>query len=190
MISSWSTQYIHLQRVKLFQELLCNTNNSIFAHRQLQVFQFNTNNSNHLHTEMNSNTWNHLTNNSIKHQSFVYTQSNIQIVLFLTIQFNMSFVWMSNISIWPIDGTLSGATTQGQNSWAGASPSDGLMSNPGHSLEERSYLSAEMQSIYSMAPAKLAGINFNYIYIYIYIYIWKQPPKTIEKTQQTQMPEN
>ena len=33
-----------------------------------------------------------VTNNSIKHQPFVYTQLNVQTVLFLTIQFNMSFV--------------------------------------------------------------------------------------------------
>ena len=68
---------------------------------------------------------------------------------------------MSNSSIWPIDGTLLGATTPGQ-SWPGsdgngevlhipqsfyitwASPLDCLMSYPGHLLEE-SYPSAEMQ---------------------------------------------
>ena len=33
-----------------------------------------------------------ITSDSIKHQSFVYTQLNYQIVLFLTIQFSMSFV--------------------------------------------------------------------------------------------------
>ena len=37
----------------------------------------------------------------------------------------------------------------------GASPSDGLMSYPENSLEE-SYSSAEMQSVYSTAPANLA----------------------------------
>ena len=65
---------------------------------------------------------------------------------------------MSNSSIWPIDRTLSGATTPGQigagingnegilripwSTKTGASPSDCLMSLPGHSLGE-SYSSAE-----------------------------------------------
>ena len=35
----------------------------------------------------------------------------------------------------------------------GASPSDYLVSYPGHSLEKESYPSAEMQSVYSTAPA-------------------------------------
>ena len=71
---------------------------------------------------------------------------------------------MSNSSIWPIDRTLSGATTQGQSgtesdgkegvpripqisSIFGASPSDCLVSYPGHSVGE-SYLSAEMQLVF------------------------------------------
>ena len=65
--------------------------------------------------------------------------------------------------------TLSGATTPGQSgpgsngnkevlhipqnsSIRGVSPSDYLMSYPGHSLGE-SYSSAEMQSVYFAAPA-------------------------------------
>ena len=59
---------------------------------------------------------------------------------------------MSNSSIWSIDKALSGATTPGQNgpgsngnervlhfpqsSKKGPSPSDGLMSYPGHSLRD------------------------------------------------------
>ena len=51
------------------------------------------------------------TNNSSKHQSFVYKQLNDQIILFLKIQFSISFfflraVQISNSSIWPIDGTF------------------------------------------------------------------------------------
>ena len=62
---------------------------------------------------------------------------------------------MSNSFIWPIDTTLSDATTPGQSGpgsipqrscIAGASPSDCLVSYPGHLLRE-SYLSAEMQSV-------------------------------------------
>ena len=96
-----------------------------------------------------------ITNNSIKHQSFVYTQLNDQTVLFITIQFNLSLlsVYMSNSFIWSIDRTLSGATTSGQSgpgsngnegvlhihksySITGASPSNCLMSYTGHSLVE------------------------------------------------------
>ena len=69
---------------------------------------------------------------------------------------------MSNIFIWPIDRTLSGATTLclsepgsngneevlhiPQSSRAGASPSDGLVSYPGHLLGGGLI---EMQSVYS-----------------------------------------
>ena len=68
---------------------------------------------------------------------------------------------MSNSSIWPIDKTLSDATTLGQSrlgsygnegvlhippksSITGVSSSDCLMSYPGYLLVGRSYLSAEM----------------------------------------------
>ena len=51
-------------------------------------------------------------NNSIKHQSFIYTQLNVKTVLFQTIQFSLSTQFSS---IWPIDRTLSGATSPGQS---------------------------------------------------------------------------
>ena len=80
---------------------------------------------------------------------------------------------MSNSSIWPIDRTLSGATAPGlcgpgsdsnkgvfhipqSSSITGASPSDGLVSYPGHSLGQ-------------FYPS----VNPVYVYIYIYIYIYK-----------------
>ena len=74
---------------------------------------------------------------------------------------------MSNSSIWPIDRTLSGATTPSQSrlesngnegvlpqssSITEASPTDCLVSYLGYSQEE-SYSSAEMQSVYSTTPA-------------------------------------
>ena len=76
---------------------------------------------------------------------------------------------MSNSSILPIDGVLSGATTLGQsgpgsnsNEWVlripqsfsitEASPLDGLMSYPGHSWVGESYPPVEMQLVYSTAP--------------------------------------
>ena len=85
---------------------------------------------------------------------------------FQTIQFSIITQFSS---ILPIDRTLSGAPTPGQSgpecngnkevlcipqssSITGASPSDCLVSYLGHSLEE-SYFSAEMQSVYSTAPA-------------------------------------
>ena len=80
---------------------------------------------------------------------------------------------MSNSSIWPIDRTLLDATTPGesrlesdsnkgvfhipQSLRARASPSNSLVSYPWHVLGEWSYLSAEMQSVYSIAPADWAG---------------------------------
>ena len=113
-----------------------------------------------------------ITNNSIK-QSFVYIQLNDQTVLFLTLQFSMSFAWMqlkwSNSSIWLIDKALSSANTQGQsgpgsndnegalhipqNSRTGASSSDGLMPYPKYLLKESS---TGMLSMYSTAPANWA----------------------------------
>ena len=76
---------------------------------------------------------------------------------------------MSNSSIWVIDRTLSGATILSQSgpgsndnkrvllipessSITGASSSDCLVSYLGHSLVV-GYSSAEMQSVYSAAPA-------------------------------------
>ena len=76
---------------------------------------------------------------------------------------------MPNSSIWPIDRTLSGATTPGQSeprsnhnegvlcipqssSITEASPSDSLVSYPGHLLGE-SDPNAEMQSEYSAESA-------------------------------------
>ena len=74
-----------------------------------------------------------------------------------------------------MDRTLSGATTQVQSSpgskgnegvfcitqitKAGASPSDDLMSYPGHSLG-MSYPSAEMGSVYSTTPTNQAALVF------------------------------
>ena len=86
-----------------------------------------------------------------------------------TIQFSISTQFSS---IRPIDRTISGATTPGQTGFGGdgiegvhcislsssiteASPSDCLVSYLGHSLEE-SCSSAEMQSVYSAAPADWA----------------------------------
>ena len=80
----------------------------------------------------------------------------------------------------PLIGPLSGATTPGQSgpgsdgnegvlripqssSTAGTSPSDCLVSYPGHSLGRGSYPSAEVQSVYSTAPANWANKRLNNI---------------------------
>ena len=57
-----------------------------------------------------------ITNNSNKHQSFVYTQLNHKIVLFQTIQFSLSTQFKYQIVLFgPIDRTLSSATIPGQS---------------------------------------------------------------------------
>ena len=98
---------------------------------------------------------------------FVYTQLNIKTVLFQTIQFSISTQFSY---IWPIDRTLSGATTLRQSGSGsddnkgvlhipqssgitGTSPSDCFVSYPGHSLGE-SY-----ESVYSVAPANWAIVH-------------------------------
>ena len=95
-----------------------------------------------------------ITNNSTKHQSFVYIQLNDQTVPFQAIQFSIRhlFVYTLNVKQFYLSHrTLSGATTPYQNglgsngnegvlhipqssSITGASPPDCLMSYPGHSL--------------------------------------------------------
>ena len=82
---------------------------------------------------------------------------------------------MLKSSIWPIDKTLSGASTPGQSAHGNdgnegvlhipqsssiteASPFGCLVSYPGHLLGQ-SYPSAEMQSLYSAAPADWATQN-------------------------------
>ena len=109
-----------------------------------------------------------ITNNSIKHQSLVYTVKWSNSSLFNNWIYHvicLHTVQMSNSSISPIDRTLSGATTPGQSgpgsnsnegvlcipqssSITGVSLSDCLVSYPGHLLRE-SYPFAEMQLVYS-----------------------------------------
>ena len=94
-------------------------------------------------------------------------------------QFNLAYTLFS--SIWLIERTLSGTTTQDQSgsgyngnkevfSITGASPSDCSVSYPGHSLAGVGfYLCTEMHSVYSAAPADWA-INedfFTFLPIYI-----------------------
>ena len=101
-----------------------------------------------------------ITNNSIKHQSFIYPQLNLKIVLFQTIQFSMSTQFNSN---WPIGHyqvlplrtrvDLRAIAIKGTPHF----PSDCLVSYPGHLLG-KSYPPAEMQSVYSTALADWANV--------------------------------
>ena len=89
---------------------------------------------------------------------------NVKRVLFQAIQFSIITQFSS---IWPIHRTLSGATTgsdvnkrvlsfpQG-SSITGTSPSDCLVSYPGHALRVESYPSVEVQTVYSTALADWA----------------------------------
>ena len=125
----------------------------------------------------------YITNNSIKHQSFVYTQLNDQTVLFQTIQFSMSFIYtqfkykttLFDLQIEPnqvlplqarVDlGAMAIKGYRQSPSITGASPSDCLVSYPGHSLVGwGSFPSAEMKSVYSIAPADWAIDLFKFSY--------------------------
>ena len=81
-------------------------------------------------------------------------------------------------SVWPLDRSFSGAASPGQRGTGrngnkgvlyipqnscitGGSPSDCLVSYTRHSFGE-SYKSAEMQSVYSSAPANWANIYIAY----------------------------
>ena len=109
---------------------------------------------------------------------FVHKRLNVKIVLFQGIQFSI-ITWYSYI--WSIDRTLSGVTTLGQSepgsdgnegmlhipqnsSITETSPWDCLASYPGHSLEG-SYPSAEVQSVYSTAPANWAKSQLEWLYL-------------------------
>ena len=107
----------------------------------------------------------------------------IKTVLFQTIQFCISTQFSF---IWPIDRTLS--TTSGQsgagndgnegvvcfhpNSSITGALSAGLMSYPGHSLGWGSYPYAEIQSMYSTAPADWASWLFAKFCL-----IWHKTPR-------------
>ena len=96
-------------------------------------------------------------------------------VLFQVIQFSNSILFSST---WPMNRTLSDATTLGQNgprsngneevhcipknsSIIGTSPSNCLVSYPGHLLGVGYYPSAEVQSVYFTAPASWAIIIYD-----------------------------
>ena len=107
-----------------------------------------------------------ITNNSIKHQSFIYTQLDVKTELFQTIPFSISPQFSS---IWHIDRTPSNTTTTGQEElgamaikwYSTHSPklqhywnlTIRLFSVISNTLVGEFYPSAEMQSVNSTAPA-------------------------------------
>ena len=88
----------------------------------------------------------YITNNSIKHQLFVYTRLNYLTVLFLTIQFSISHLFALSLNVKQYylihrydfircyhSGQNEGVFSISQSSSiTGASPSDCLMSYPAH----------------------------------------------------------
>ena len=111
----------------------------------------------------------------IQLKSFVYTQLNDQTIIFLTIWFNVSHLFPLSLNVkkfyLTIDRILSGATTPGRN-WFGSNRNEEVLHIPQSSTDwsltircfifmNRAlvgvggcYLTAEMQSVYSTAPAE------------------------------------
>ena len=109
---------------------------------------------------------------SIKHPSFVYTRLNVKTVQFQTIQLTIiaafSFSWLIDRTISDSASTVQRGPESDDNNMVfyilqssritEASPSDFLVSYLGYTLGE-SYLSAEMQSVYSPVPADWANLS-------------------------------
>ena len=119
---------------------------------------------------------------SISAVCFSLHSVNVKTVIFQAIQFSISTQF---ISIWPIDRKLFHATTPGQrgpwtdsnkellripqrSSITGNSPLDRLIPYPGES-----YLSAEMQSVYSAAPADWVRIPQEVVWIYLFYFLFR-----------------
>ena len=129
-----------------------------------------------------------ITNNSIKHESFIYTQLKDQTVLFQTTQFSRSHLFAFSLNVkqffWAIDRTQSGATTPDQSrsgykgnervlhilqssSITGTSLSDCLVS---YSLG-RGVTSLQRCSLCILQPQLTWLERIKYIYIYL-LYHW------------------
>ena len=103
-----------------------------------------------------------ISNNSVKHKHTVGKTFPLQAIQFTqTIQFSISMLLvLFNPQIGPSgpgsNGNEGVLRIPQSSSTAGTSPSDCLVSYPGHSLGGGSYPSAEVQSVYSTAPADWA----------------------------------
>ena len=135
-------------------------------------------------------------------------------VLFLTIQFSISTQFSS---IWPIDRTLSGATTPGHSGPGNDGKWRGTLHSPklqhywnltirlfnvisrtlvGQTGREGSYPSAENQSVYSTAPTNWTTLKLVFLYKQITCWcwlklqkVWSQFPHWKKMTMSSQQPE-
>ena len=107
-----------------------------------------------------------ITNNSFKHQSFVYTELNDQIVLFRTIQFCISYLFAHSLNVSEDLGAkvMKRYSIFPRSPLTRAYPSDCLISYREHLWERGgSYSSAEMQSVCSTATADWASNTWNHL---------------------------
>ena len=181
-----------MHAVKSIQVLLYITKNSIkhqlFVYTQwkgqtvlFQTIQFNKS------TKLNGSKYCQISLTIQLSISHLFTQLNDQTFLFQTIQFSMNHLFAHSLNVKqfclthrldPIRCYHSSQSGPGNNgnegvlcipqssSITGASSSDCLVSYIGHSLGE-SYLSVEIQSVYSTASANWATHLFVCVYIYI-----------------------
>ena len=127
----------------------------------------------------------------------LFTQLNVKTVLFQVIQFSISTYFSS---IWPIDRTLSGATTPSQHYWNLIIRFSSVISIrfssviSGHSLRMGLTPSTEMQSVYSTVPTDWATCrlfhnfwsNMLYSHEQRYIHVCMQKHIQHNKDEQTQ----
>ena len=118
-----------------------------------------------------------ITSNSIKHQTFIYTQLNYQTVLFLTFRFSISHLFAHSLNVeqfylthrydpyqilplW-VRVDMRAMKLKGYSAFSKALRQEPhhQVSYPGHLLRWVSYPSAEMQSVYSTAPADWARFD-------------------------------
>ena len=99
-----------------------------------------------------------LNDHTVLFQTISFSINRLFALSWNTKQFYLAFRWDSIRCYFGLEWTLEqwqwrGTSHSPNSSVAGASPSDCFMSDPGYSLRE-SWSSAEMQLVYSTAPAK------------------------------------
>ena len=95
-----------------------------------------------------------ITNNSIKHQSFVYTQLNDQTVLYLKIQFRISLLFALSLNVKQFYLILSGAPTPSQGR-SGSNAMKGALQIPQNS----SITGVSPPNCLESYPGRLWGLN-------------------------------
>ena len=154
----------------------------------------------HKSKKLNVPKYYYITKNSIKHQSFLYTQLNDQTILFQTSQFRLSYLLALSLNVkqfylthwkdsirschsgpvwtrerWQRQGTPH--SQEPQHFWSHTIRVFSVISRT--VVGPRFYLRAEMQSVYSKAPAdwaianlRIEGIKPCFILSYILFYTW------------------